>query len=67
MPVRPLHPELQEKARLELGEDPETLEENIHHLKQWILKQPHLKARTGILLFFGLNIYATDNLQKEVM
>lgn len=47
MPVRPLAPALAEKARIELGEEPEILEENIRHLKQWILKQPHLRARTG--------------------
>lgn len=47
MPVRPLAPALAEKARIELGEEPELLEENIRHLKQWILKQPHLRARTG--------------------
>lgn len=46
MPVRPLTPALAEKARLELNEDPKKLEEYIRHLKQWIQKQPHLRART---------------------
>lgn len=47
MPLRPLTPALAEKARLELNEDPKKLEEYIRHLKQWIQKQPHLRARTG--------------------
>ncbi|CAH0726594.1 unnamed protein product, partial [Brenthis ino] len=46
MLVRPLTPALAEKARIELNEDPKRLEEGIRHLKQWILKQPHLRART---------------------
>lgn len=49
MPVRPLSPELAEKARVELGEDPKKLEDGIAHLKEWIPKQPHLRARTGKL------------------
>lgn len=47
MPVRPLSPELAEKARVELFEEPKKLEDGIQHLKEWIAKQPHLKARTG--------------------
>nr|ATY51959.1 CRAL-TRIO domain-containing protein [Bicyclus anynana] len=46
MPVRPLPPALAEKARIELGEDPKRLEENIWQMKQWVSKQPHLRART---------------------
>lgn len=48
--VRPLCPELEQKARLELNETPKKLEEGIHHLKEWIAKQPHLRARTGIIM-----------------
>ncbi|XP_026331063.1 retinol-binding protein pinta-like isoform X2 [Hyposmocoma kahamanoa] len=44
--VRPLPPELVEKAKVELFEDPKKLEDSIQHLKEWIAKQPHLKART---------------------
>ncbi|XP_026331064.1 alpha-tocopherol transfer protein-like [Hyposmocoma kahamanoa] len=44
--VRPLPPELAEKAKIELFEDPKKLEDSIQHLKEWIAKQPHLKART---------------------
>ncbi|VVC91866.1 unnamed protein product [Leptidea sinapis] len=46
MPIRPLIPELAEKARLELNEDPKRIESDLQHLKEWISKQPHLKART---------------------
>lgn len=47
MSVRPLPPELADKARHELNEDPKRLEDGIQHLKEWISKQPHLRARTG--------------------
>ncbi|XP_068620796.1 uncharacterized protein [Battus philenor] len=47
MPVRPLTPELAEKALLELNEtDSQKMEDSIQHLKEWIAKQPHLRART---------------------
>ncbi|KAM3959039.1 alpha-tocopherol transfer protein-like [Aphomia sociella] len=44
--VRPLPLQLAEKARIELNEDPKRLEDGIIHLKEWIAKQPHLRART---------------------
>lgn len=47
MLVRPLTPELMQKAVVELNETPKKLEDGIQHLKEWINKQPHLKARTG--------------------
>lgn len=50
MPVRPLSPELAEKARVELFEDPKKLEDSIQHLREWIAKQPHLRARTGTVI-----------------
>ncbi|KAI5641589.1 CRAL/TRIO domain-containing protein [Phthorimaea operculella] len=34
------------KAREELNEEPLRLEEDLQHLKDWIAKQPHLRART---------------------
>lgn len=46
--VRPLCPELEQKAKRELNETPKKLEEAIQHLKEWIARQPHLRARTGI-------------------
>ncbi|CAG9567044.1 unnamed protein product [Danaus chrysippus] len=46
MPLRQLCPELAEKAKLELNEDPKTIETDIQHIKDWLAKQPHLKVRT---------------------
>ncbi|XP_059059455.1 alpha-tocopherol transfer protein-like [Achroia grisella] len=46
MSIRALCPELAEKARVELNEDPKRLAEDLQHLKDWIAKQPHLRART---------------------
>lgn len=61
MSVRPLPPELEEKARLELNEDPKRVQDGIQHLKEWIAKQPHLRARTGnfyfILLTFSFFLF----------
>lgn len=53
--VRPLCPELEQKAKLELNETPKKLQEGIQHLKEWIAKQPHLRARTGKIFFLCEN------------
>ncbi|EDW77402.1 uncharacterized protein Dwil_GK18277 [Drosophila willistoni] len=44
--IRPLHPALQEIAIKELNEVPQRLSEDIAALRDWILKQPHLRACT---------------------
>ncbi|XP_026324459.1 retinol-binding protein pinta-like [Hyposmocoma kahamanoa] len=46
MTIRPLPSELAEKARNELNEDPKRLKHDLQNLKDWIAKQPHLRART---------------------
>ncbi|CAH2066480.1 unnamed protein product, partial [Iphiclides podalirius] len=46
MAVRPLPAELAEKACMELNEEKSKLEESLQHLKEWLSKQPHLRART---------------------
>ncbi|CAH2238103.1 jg18486 [Pararge aegeria aegeria] len=46
MPVRPLSPELAEKARVELNEDPNRIDKDLQHIKDWLEKQPHIRART---------------------
>lgn len=45
--IRPLCAALAERARLELNEKPNEIEVRINELRDWILQQPHLKARTG--------------------
>ncbi|XP_026738143.1 alpha-tocopherol transfer protein-like [Trichoplusia ni] len=44
--VRPLTPALEEKARKELFEDPNRLPSDLQSIKDWLAKQPHLRART---------------------
>ncbi|KPJ11749.1 Clavesin-2 [Papilio machaon] len=44
--LRPLSAELAEKACLELNEDPSRVSDAIQHMKDWLVKQPHLRART---------------------
>ncbi|XP_067015628.2 retinol-binding protein pinta-like isoform X2 [Anabrus simplex] len=44
--IRPLSSELQEIAKKELGEDPNRVEKDLEHIKEWLKKQPHLKTRT---------------------
>nr|XP_034828393.1 alpha-tocopherol transfer protein-like [Maniola hyperantus] len=46
MPVRPLCPELAEKARAELNEDTNRIDKDLQHIKDWLAKQPHIRART---------------------
>lgn len=49
MSLRPLSKELQEKASSELNENPNRIESDINYIKEWLDKQPHLKARKGEL------------------
>ncbi|XP_045539306.1 alpha-tocopherol transfer protein-like [Papilio machaon] len=44
--IRELSPELAHIAKTELNEDPKQTPEDIKHLREWIIKQTHLKART---------------------
>lgn len=48
MGYRPLSKELQLQAEQELNEKPERVQEDIAHIREWISKQRHLKARTGM-------------------
>lgn len=47
MSIRPLSPDLAEKARVELNEDPKRIACDLQHIKDWLAKQPHIYARTG--------------------
>lgn len=42
-----LSEEVMQKAREDLDEDPRRREEDVHSIRQWLKKQPHLNARTG--------------------
>ncbi|XP_046384866.1 uncharacterized protein LOC124155192 [Ischnura elegans] len=44
--IRPLPPNLQEIANKQLNEDPKRIDGDLAHLRDWLSKQPHLKART---------------------
>ncbi|XP_063376791.1 alpha-tocopherol transfer protein-like [Cydia fagiglandana] len=44
--IRELPPTLAKIAKDELNENPKRTQEDVQHLKEWITKQPHLKART---------------------
>lgn len=48
MSIRPISKELQIKAEKELNEDPKRVADDIAYIKEWIKKQPYLKARTGL-------------------
>lgn len=53
--IRKLSPALAERARVELNEKPNEIEDRINELREWIKQQPHLKARTGV---YDNNIFA---------
>lgn len=44
--ISTLSPELQRLAREELNEDPKRREKDIQAVREWLVKQPHLNART---------------------
>lgn len=45
--IRELDPELAERAKKDLGEDPARRQEDIDHIKSWLAKQSFLNANTG--------------------
>lgn len=45
--IRPLSKALAKKVQEELNEKPEQIDDHVKELKNWIRRQPHLKARTG--------------------
>jgi len=53
MAIRALSPDLEAVTRQELNEDPERLEQDLKHIRDWLAKQPHLTARKGKKLPFN--------------
>jgi hypothetical protein len=47
MEVRTLSADLDAIARQDLNEDPNRIQEDLKHIRDWLTTQPHLKARTG--------------------
>lgn len=45
--IRELSPGLAKIAKNELNENPNQVPNDLMNIKEWISKQPHLKARTG--------------------
>lgn len=44
--IRPITPELAKKAKDELGETPEKMEQCLEGFRAWLVKSPHIKGRT---------------------
>ena len=42
-----LSPELLQRAKDEINEDPERRAADIEHIRDWLKHQPHIKARMG--------------------
>jgi len=45
--IRPISNELALKAKKELNEVPERIQEDLDVIRAWLAKQPHIKSRTG--------------------
>lgn len=63
MEIRPLTQKLQEKAVVELNEDPRRIQEAFDHIKDWLRKQPHLNIRKDDQTMIGFFRGCKWNLQ----
>ncbi|CAB3231192.1 unnamed protein product [Arctia plantaginis] len=67
--VRELTLELAAIAKDELNENPQTVSSDLQHLKEWISKQPHLRARTDdqwlIALLRGCK-FSLERVKKKI-
>ena len=58
--VTTLRPEILEQAEKELGEDEHLRTESVLAIREWVKKQPHLKAMpTGMFFFSFIKLYGT--------
>ncbi|XP_018784492.1 PREDICTED: alpha-tocopherol transfer protein-like [Bactrocera latifrons] len=67
--IRPLTPELAKRAQEELGEVPDRIDADIEQLREWILKQPHLTARTDdqfLVAFLRGCKYSTEKAKHKL-
>lgn len=67
--IRPLCPELAAKAEKELFEVPSRVPEDLQALKDWLAKQPHIKARTNdqfLLSFLRGSKYSLERAKEKL-
>jgi hypothetical protein len=57
--IRPLSPDLQKKAEEELHEVPSRIESDLAYIREWLSKQPHIRANPDdqVFLIIYLRIY----------
>lgn len=68
--IRPLAPELAEVARSKLNEVDEHIPQRVAELRNWMLEQPYLKARTDdqfLLGFLRFCKYSLDDTKARLM
>lgn len=60
---------LAKKAREELNEDPNTIEESVQLLREWTNKLPHIRVRTDsrfLLIFLRANKFSVESAKKKI-
>jgi dienelactone hydrolase len=53
--IRELSPELLERAKKELNEDPSRRDADIAHIRDWLSKQPHINANPDDQVLYNYN------------
>lgn len=62
--IRSIAPELADVARIQLNEVAENVPQDIKVFRDWIEKQPHIKARTDDQFLIGFLRYAKYSLEN---
>jgi hypothetical protein len=68
-PIREISPELQEHARRVLGEDPKRRSDDLKALREWLAKQPHIKARPDdqtLLIFLRTCKFSIEKAKEKI-